>query len=348
MLHLSTILCCCLEAPGWIGGGGPVQLPPNFKWNWNQTNVDLSAPVNSVSPVPFPATAPAPAGPAFPAYPDYYKYFRGNYPSYRAPEVNRYDPVKPVAAQKPAELTAAERWRKCVLSDEIDKQTQRADLIVVGKPVSGARSGMRRFEISTIMKGTRRIRGSGPRLLDVAPPGSTARILDEKADYLLFLTEHGMLVDEVPCYPALRDSYSMVVADDEALLMVRTAMYCETASRTPLPAILMEIKCPTGDYAKYATQFEKAASDHCTLLGRRFAHSPPEAFADGSLRDLGAKYVLQLDFHFRIDAGVRVLLTAYDASNAEEELLRREVDINANDDVVTLATEVLTELLARQ
>jgi hypothetical protein len=166
-------------------------------------------------------------------------------------------------------------WRAEATPEAIARSARKADFVGIGRLSSGPTDGWATFEITRILKGTRRqeYRDSAY-FVDVRLPQVALELLDrtlEQPQFVFFLSENGMGLRGAPAYPSV--GVGLVLADEEARRVVRETL---AAAARPRPRELCVLgvsgrASSISDDANRAlkARIEKAfvdAAGHCAIV----------------------------------------------------------------------------------
>lgn len=171
----------------------------------------------------------------------------------------RADEEATARARRDAVRTA---WRAEATPEAIAKSALAADFVGIGRLSSGPNEGVATFEITRILKGTRRKEYLGSAYFaEVRLPKAALESRDRPL--VFFLSENGMDLSGPPGYPLA--GIGVVLADDEALRAVNGALddappgrareLCALAISGAMPALSQEV------YRALKARIEKAFVD---------------------------------------------------------------------------------------
>ncbi len=118
----------------------------------------------------------------------------------------------------------AAAWRAAMDDKAIDKRTQQADAVAIGKIVSGST-----IEIESMLKGRPRMASSGTYYVSLPNDGFDKRIADIVFDTrprcVIFLNEDNLVASVTSVYADLVDPYEgLVLADEAAIAAVKASL----------------------------------------------------------------------------------------------------------------------------
>ena len=148
----------------------------------------------------------------------------------------KYAAEQVVAAKERA--SRAQAWRAALDAKTIDRSTQQADAVAIGKIVSGST-----FEIERMIKGQPRLSSGGKYYVSLPQDGFDKRIMDlvmdDRPRCVLFLSEKKLFASVTSVYANLVDPYEgIVIADTEAIKAVEASLTKRPAPK-PRPVLVI-------------------------------------------------------------------------------------------------------------
>jgi hypothetical protein len=183
-------------------------------------------------------------------------------------EARRKYAAKQAAAAKERELRG-QKWRAAMTDKVIEKRTQEADAVAIGKMVSGDT-----FHIETMLKGQPRMSSGGEYYVTLPSDGYDPRIADlvaERPRCILFLSEKNLVASVTDIHAQLVDPFEgIVLADDAAIAAVKASLQKQPAPK-PRPVLVIS-ELGREDAAPVA---EAARETFAIVVSHQFsAHGP--------------------------------------------------------------------------
>jgi hypothetical protein len=183
-------------------------------------------------------------------------------------EARRQYATKQAAAAKERALRG-QKWRAAMSDQVIDKRTQEADAVAIGKIVSGDT-----FHIESLLKGQPRMSSGGEYYVTLPSKGFDPRIVDlvsERPRCILFLSEKNLIASVTDIHAQLVDPFEGIVpADDAAIAAVKASLQKRPAPK-PRPVLVIS-ELDRGDAAPLV---EAARETFAIVVSHQFsAHGP--------------------------------------------------------------------------
>lgn len=140
------------------------------------------------------------------------------------------------AAAKVRELRG-QMWRAAIDEKVIDKRTQEADAVAIGRLVGGGT-----YEIDTLLKGQPRMSTGGKYFVTLPSEGYDPRIVDlmaERPRCILFLSERSLVAAVTDIQAQLVDPYEGIVLADAAAIAAVNASLRERPASKPRPVLVI-------------------------------------------------------------------------------------------------------------